>query len=130
MDALKKLAPHAHWLLRIGLASVFLYHGITKFPNIAGMSEAMGLPSIVVTLLAIVETAGGVAILAGAVASENLTRLAGLAFAVIMIAAIFMVHLEHGWNSIGNMGMEFQFTLLMTSLYFLIVGNGNSPTES
>ena len=56
---------------------------------------------------------------------DRLTQtLAGLAFAVIMVAAIFMVHLEHGWNSIGNMGMEFQFTLLMTSLYFLIVGNG------
>lgn len=25
---------------------------------------------------------------------------------------------------IGGMGMEFQFTLLMTSLYFLVVGNG------
>ena len=46
-----------------------------------------------------------------------------------MLGAIFMVHLQHGWNSVnmgsGNMGrgMEFQFTLLMLALFFLFVGN-------
>jgi len=124
MDTLKNLAPHAHWLLRLGLASVFLYHGATKFGDLGGMAEMMGMPVAMIGMLAAVEVGGGILILLGAVSKDWMTRLAGLAFAVIMVAAIFMVHLEHGWNSIGNMGMEFQFTLLMTSLYFLIVGNG------
>lgn len=124
MDSLKKLAPHAHWLLRIGLASVFLYHGAGKFSDLGGMAEMMGLPVFVFGLVAVAEVVGGVLILAGGASKDWMTRVAGLAFAVIMIGAIFTVHVEHGWNSIGNMGMEFQFTLLMTSLYFLIVGNG------
>lgn len=128
MDALKKLAPHAHWLLRIGLASVFLYHGSGKFSNLSGMAEGMGLPVFIFALVAIGEVGGGLLILLGGVSKDWMTRLAGLAFAVIMIGAIFRVHLEHGWNSIGNLGMEFQFTLLMTSLYFLLVGNGETSS--
>ena len=42
-----------------------------------------------------------------------------------MDGTIATVHLQFGWNSVGAMGMEFQFTLLMTSLYFLVVGNGS-----
>ena len=124
MDTLKNLAPHAHWLLRVGLASVFFYHGATKFGDLGGMAEMMGMPTAMIGLLAAVEVGGALLILLGGASKDWMTRISGLAFAVIMVAAIFMVHLEHGWNSIGNMGMEFQFTLLMTSLYFLIVGNG------
>jgi len=53
-----------------------------------------------------------------------------------MLGAIFMVHLQHGWNSVnmgsGNMGrgMEFQFTLLMIALYFLVVGNARADAEA
>ena len=38
---MKKLAPYAHWLLRIALAAVFLYHGLTKFPNAEKLSLMM-----------------------------------------------------------------------------------------
>lgn len=124
MDALKNLAPHAHWLLRIGLASVFAYHGIGKLADLSGAAAAMSMPVAMVGILGAVEAGGALFILLGARMKEWMTRLAGLGLAVIMLAAIFMVHLQHGWNSIGNMGMEFQFVLLMISLYFLIVGNG------
>ena len=30
---------HAHWLLRIGLASVFLFHGVGKLVDVAGFAE-------------------------------------------------------------------------------------------
>lgn len=129
MNALNSLAPRAHWLLRIALASVFLYHGLTKFPALQGLAEMMGMPVVLVGLLAVVETAGGVLVLAGGFGSDWMTRLGGLLIAPVMLGAIFMVHLQHGWNSVnmgsGNMGrgMEFQFTLLMVALYFLIAGN-------
>ncbi|MCB0717694.1 MAG: DoxX family protein [Bacteroidetes bacterium] len=125
MDFLNKLSPYAHWLLRIGLASVFLYHGSGKFGDLSATAESLGLPLVLAVLVAVGEVGGGLLILIGGASKDWMTRLAGLSFAVIMIGAIFKVHLQHGWSSIGNLGMEFQFTLLMTSLYFLIVGNGN-----
>lgn len=124
MNALKNLAPHAHWLLRIGLASVFAYHGLGKLGDLSGTAAAMSMPVAMIAMVGVVEVGGALFILIGASMKEWMTRLAGLGFAVIMVAAIFMVHIKNGWNSIGNMGMEFQFTLLMTSLYFVIVGNG------
>jgi len=123
MEVLKKMAPHAHWFLRIGLASVFLYHGGRKWLDLGAAAEGLGMPVLMATLVAIVEVGSVLLILAGGVAKDWMTRVAGLGFAVIMLGAILRVHLQNGWNSIGALGMEFQFTLLMTSLYFVAVGN-------
>lgn len=126
---MKALLPHAHWLLRLALASVFLYHGLTKFPALGMLSEMMGMPTIMIGLLATMETAAGVLILVGGFGPAWATRIAGAMIAVVMLGAIFMVHLQNGWNSVnmgmGNegQGMEFQFTLLMIALFFVITGN-------
>ncbi|PQJ35260.1 hypothetical protein BSZ35_12215 [Salinibacter sp. 10B] len=132
MNQLRAFAPYSHWFLRVALGSVFLYHGLTKFPVLGGMAEMMDMPVFVVGLLAIVETLGGLFVLLGGFGWDWMTRLAGLFIAPVMLGAIFMVHLQHGWNSVnmgsGNMGrgMEFQFTLLMIALYFLFVGNDHT----
>ena len=132
MERLNAFAPHAHWALRLALASVFLYHGLTKFPVLGGMAEMMGMPVFVVGLLATMEAIGGALILVGGAASDWVTRLGGVLIVPIMLGAIFMVHLQHCWNSVnmgtGNMGrgMEFQFTLLMIALYFALAGNSHS----
>lgn len=123
MDALKNVAPHAHWLLRIGLASVFAYHGGQKWLDLNAAAEGLGMPVFMVALIATVEVGSVFLILAGGFAKDWMTRVAGLGFAVLMLGAIIRVHLQFGWNSIGALGMEFQFTLLMTSLYFGTVGN-------
>jgi putative oxidoreductase len=89
-----------------------------------------------IAMLASMETLAGLLILIGGFAKDWMTRLAGLIVAVVMLVAIFMVHLEHGWNSVnmgsGNMGrgMEFQFTLTMIGLYFLAVGNGHQGSAT
>jgi putative oxidoreductase len=129
MNAFDRMTPFMHWALRLALGSVFLYHGLTKFPVLSGMAEMMEMPVFMVGLLAVMETAGGLLILIGGAGPDWATRLGGLLIIPIMLGAIFMVHLPHGWNSVnmgtGNMGrgMEFQFTLLMIALYFLITGN-------
>ena len=129
MNTLRTLAPHAHWLLRAALGSVFLYHGLTKFPALGGLAEMMGMPVFMVGVLATVETLGAVFVLAGGAGVDWMTRLGGLFIAPTMLGAIFMVHLQHGWNSVnmgsGNMGrgMEFQLVLFLIALYFLVVGN-------
>lgn len=128
MKFLNSIAPHAHWFLRLAIAAVFLYHGLTKFGNFGGVSEMLGFPVWLTVVLACSEVAGGALILAGGVAKDWMTRLAGLIFAIVMVVAIFTVHLQHGWNSIGNLGMEFQVTLLAIALYF--VTRGNDGTEA
>jgi putative oxidoreductase len=128
MDFLRRLAPYAHWLLRIALASVFLYHGLTKFPNLQGLSEMMQMPVFMIALVAIMETAAGVLILLGGFGKDWITRLGGLLIGPVMLGAIVMVHLPNGWSFMNN-GMEFQFTLLMLGLYFTLVGNGTLAAE-
>ena len=121
-----------HWALRLALGSVFVYHGLTKFPVLSGMADMMGMPVFMVGLLAVIETAGGLLIFFGGFGRDWATRVGGLLIIPIMLGAIFMVHLQHGWNSVnmgsGNMGrgMEFQFTLLMIALYFFVTGNNQA----
>ena len=95
--------------------------------DLGATSEMMGMPVALVAIIALVEVGGVLLLLGGGFSKDWMTRVAGLGFAAIMVGAIFMVHLPNGWNSIGAMGMEFQFTLLMTSLYFLVVGNRDEP---
>ncbi len=91
-DVLDSLKPHAHWLLRIGLAGVFLYHGIGKVMDLGGFSQMMGLSTPVAALVTLAEVAGGVGIIVGAFTNDLITRLAGLAIAPVMLGALFMVH--------------------------------------
>ncbi|MEE8625955.1 MAG: DoxX family protein [Acidiferrobacterales bacterium] len=133
-DALDSLKPHAHWLLRIGLASVFIFHGLYKVINFGGFSQMMGLPTSVAALVTFAELAGGVGIIIGAFTNDLITRLAGLAMAPIVLGAIFMVHWGR-WNfapaeEFPMGGMEFQVVLLLTALYFLVMGNGTDSSQA
>ncbi len=126
-DKLDSLKPHAHWLLRFGLAGVFIFHGMGKVMNIGGFAEMMGLPTSVAGLVTLAELAGGVGIIVGAFTNDLITRLAGLAVAPVMLGAIFMVHWGR-WNFMPGEGfpaggMEFQVVLLCSALYFLVMGN-------
>ena len=127
------LARNAHWLLRAGLASVFLYHGIAKFTlmGIAGFAGMMGLPLAVALLVALAEVLAGAGILAGSAVRGPLgdlaTRLSGLAVVPVMLGAIAMVHWGQ-WSFAASEshpmgGMEFQVVLLLMGLYFALRGN-------
>ena len=133
-DALDSLKPHAHWLLRIGLAGVFVYHGIGKVMDLGGFSQMMGLSTPVAALVTFAEVAGGVGIIVGAFTNDLVTRLAALALAPVMLGAIFMVHWGR-WNFMPAEGfpaggMEFQVVLLLTALFFLVMGNSGSSQTS
>ncbi len=145
-DALDSLKPHAHWLLRVGLASVFLYHGIGKVMDLGGFSQMMGLPTPVAALVTFAELAGGAGIIVGAfyaqipglprtpIMNDLITRLAGLAIAPVMLGAIVMVHGPR-WSftpaeGFPMGGMEFQVVLLFTALFFLVMGNAGSSRKS
>jgi len=123
------LAAAAHWLPRLAFAGVFLFHGVGKFPDLAGFAGMMGLPVPVALLVALAEMAGGLGILAGPLLRRDwITRLGGLATVPVMIGAIGMVHLGQ-WSFVASDthpmgGMEFQVLLLALGLWYLLVGNG------
>ncbi len=133
-DVLDSLKPHAHWLLRIGLAGVFLYHGIGKVMDLGGFSQMMGLSTPIAALVTLAEVAAGVGIIVGAFTNDLITRLAGLAVAPVLLGAIFMVHWGR-WNFMPAEGfpaggMEFQVILLLMALYFLVMGNGAGSSQT
>ncbi|MBT8141280.1 MAG: DoxX family protein [Gammaproteobacteria bacterium] len=118
---LSAISPYAHWPIRLSLAATFLYHGYGKFP-VADFAAVMGMAAPLAWAVAISELVAGVALLAGAFTKDIITRLGAAIVVVIMIGAIFMVHLKNGFD-VMNGGMEFQLLMLATGLYLLVKGN-------
>ena len=125
------VSRHAHWALRIALASTFLFHGLPKFPSLAQFAEGVGLPVAVAFLVPVAEVGGALLILLGGVLRGSLgdlaTRIGTVAFIPVLIGAIAMLHWPR-WSfepaeahPIG--GMEFQVALILISLYLLLKGN-------
>lgn len=127
MTFLNSFATHSHWALRLALGSVFLYHGLTKFPVLNDMAAMMGMPVAMIALLATIETAGGALVVLGGFMHDWMTRLGALLLAGPMLGAIMMVHwgqwafAPSATHPMG--GMEFQVTLLLLSLYLVLNGN-------
>ncbi|ROU01151.1 DoxX family protein [Histidinibacterium lentulum] len=122
--------PAAHWLPRLAVAGVFLYHGVTKFPGLAETAAFMGMPVFVWALVAIGEVAAGLGLLFGGAvttrAGDLATRVSGAVIAVIMVGAIWLVHWGQ-WSNIPSEthpmgGMEFQTLLLALGLYYVARG--------
>ena len=123
MNQLNKLSGIAHWLPRLSLAAIFIYHGFPKIAMAGDVAAMMGMPTIMVLMLGAVEIGGALLLLWGGFGPEWATRLAGLMFTAVMIGAIAMVHAQYGWNSInmgdnGGRGMEFQVLIIATSLLY------------
>lgn len=134
MKFLNNISPYAHWALRLALASVFLFHGIYKFTDLAGFAQMMQMPEFVALLVALAETVGGVLVIAGGFTKDWITRLAALMFIPVLIGAIFMVHWPQ-WNFVASAthkmgGMEFQVVLLLIALYLVITGNNGRQSAA
>ena len=114
MDIISK---NIHWLLRISLAGTFIAHGYPKLGGDLGMG-------IIGYLVGPFEFFGAIFILVGPFTKSFLTRLGSLMIAVIMLGAIFVVHLPQkiAWKQ-GNDGIEWQVLLLCVSIYFLVQGD-------
>ena len=125
-----QLSANAHWLLRIGVVSVFLYHGILKFSNLQGFATMLPISFTEVVFVALANVGSALIILGGFrndTWSDLATRI-GAAFNIpVMIGAISLVHWGR-WNFVPTDthpmgGMEFQVTLALLMLYLVITGN-------
>ena len=77
----------------------------------------MGLPLLMVYLVGLFEVGGAVLLLYG-IKEDWATRMGSILLAIIMVGAIFMVHLQHGWSD-----MEWQALILAICLLYATKGN-------
>ena len=128
---MKFLTSNAHFLLRISLASVFIYHGILKFMNLDGFAQMLPISYTMVVLVALTETGGGLLVLLGGLRDDAMADMAtrvGAALNIpVLIGAIALVHWGQ-WNFVPSEthpmgGFEFQAVLILVSLYLVITGN-------
>tara|TARA_A100001011_G_scaffold211522_1_gene219760 strand:- start:501 stop:923 length:423 start_codon:yes stop_codon:yes gene_type:complete len=127
----KPLIPITPWLLRLGLGTSFILHGIGKFPlppeKMVTWFESMGYmyPEIVTSLVALGEVGAGVGIIFGGLLNNHvgnlITRLSGGAVGVIMLGAIFIAYSD--WLVTKKLFMSEEIFLFLLGLYFAIKGN-------
>ncbi len=109
-------------LLRIATALAVLYHGSAILfgafggPRPHGFAAYMHAPDIVGYLVGLAQVAGGIAILTGI-----LIRVGAVCVIIIMLGAIFLVHIQHGFN-ISAGGAEYAITQLLVATTLLITG--------
>lgn len=132
------LTQNAHWLLRIALASVFVYHGALKLMNLEGFAQMLPISYLQVVLVALAETVGGLLVLLGGFRDDAISNLAtrvGAAMNIpVMIGAITLVHWGQ-WNFLPTEthpigGIEFQTVLLLIMVYLVITGNRSFPVNN
>ncbi|MEK3853841.1 DoxX family protein [Cytobacillus sp. FSL H8-0458] len=109
-----------NFILRAILGFIFFIHGLSKFQggisNTAGFFDSIGIPGFMAYIVAVIELAGGIALILGIG-----TKIVSVLFAVIMLGAIFTAKLPLGLLGNGQMaGYELDLVLLAASIYFVL----------
>lgn len=120
----EKRAGAALLAIRLASAACFLYHGsgilfgILGGPGPVAFAQHSRLPPLLGYLVGIAQFGGGLAMLTGLLA-----RLGALGIMVVMLGAIFMVHLPKGYD-VTKGGFEYALTQLLIAFAILIAGAG------
>lgn len=111
-------------LLRIASTLPFLYHGSAILfgwfggPGVARFAASHHWPVLVAYLIGFAQVAGGAAIATGI-----LFRVGAASIIAVMLGAIFLVHLSHGFD-VSNGGTEYALTQLLIASALLLTGSG------
>jgi len=110
--------------IRIASALAFLFHGSAILfgafggPGPVRFAAFMHAPAVIGYLVGLAQFCGGLAMSTGV-----FTRIGALALIVVMLGAIFLVHLPHGFD-IGHGGLEYALTQLLIAVAVLLAGPG------
>jgi putative oxidoreductase len=111
-------------IVRIASAQAFLYHGSGILFGAFGdggpqsFASAFHMPVAAAVLVGLGQLTAGLAVLTGV-----LIRLGALGIIALMMGAIVLVHLPHGFD-VSKGGMEYALTQLLLAVAFLIAGAG------
>lgn len=111
-------------LIRVASALAFLYHGSAILfgafggPGPAGFAGFMHAPVVVGYLVGLAQVGGGLAMLTGVFA-----RVGAVCITMVMLGAIFLVHLKHGFD-LSRGGVEYPLVQLLIALAVLVAGAG------
>lgn len=121
-------------VLRVMLGVVFFPHGAQKAlgwfgghgldATVQHFTTAMGIPHALALLVVAAEFLGAIGLIVG-----FLTRLCALGIFSVMVGAVYMVHLPHGFfmNWFGNQqgeGFEYHLLAIAIALALMIKGGG------
>lgn len=114
-------------VLRVALGIVFVAHGGQKLfvygiDGVSGAFAQMGMPAFLGPLIGASELLGGIALITG-----FLTPIAAAGLSLIMLGAIFKVHLPAGFFM--PQGYEFAFALLAGLVSLILVGAGTYSVD-
>lgn len=121
-----KNAPYGALLLRLSLGAMFIAHALLKYmvftmEGTAGFFASVGLPGGLwfTWLMFLMELLGGIALILGIYA-----RWVAIALLPILAGASW-IHWPNGWLfTATNGGWEYPVFLLVTSVAFILVGDG------
>ncbi|SDP95981.1 putative oxidoreductase [Actinopolyspora xinjiangensis] len=106
---------------RVVIGIVFVVHGLQKFTQwgISGTTDSFAqmeipAPALSAWFAALVETLGGIALIVGVA-----LPLAGALLAVVMLGALFFVHLSQGFS-------EYEYVLVLAAAALALGFNGGN----
>jgi putative oxidoreductase len=111
-------------LIRIASALAFFYHGSAILfgafggPGPQKFSAMLHAPVIVGYLVGLAQICGAVAMLTGI-----LFRAGAACIMIVMLGAIFLVHLPHGFD-VGKGGVEYALTQFLIAAALFLTGSG------
>ena len=110
--------------LRFASGLAFLYHGAAILfgafggPGPERFAVDHRFPVVVGYLVGLAQVVPAIAVLLGV-----FIRLSAVALIVVLLGAIFLVHLPHGFD-VSNGGMEYALTQLLIAFALLLMGGG------
>jgi putative oxidoreductase len=122
-------APYAALVLRVGLGTMLLAHGLLKvfvftIPGTVAFFEKVGFPGALAYYVIAAEVVGGLMLIVGLYA-----RWAALAALPVLLGAL-TVHLGNGWQfTAPNGGWEFPAFWAVALLAQSLMGNGAYALE-
>lgn len=115
--------------IRVVVGITFLLHGLDKLSDLSGTEQGfdgMGIPApgLMAPFVAVLETVGGIALIAGALAP-----LFAIGLAINMLVAALVVHVENGFFAADG-GYELVLVLGVASLAIAIAGAGRYSVDA
>lgn len=115
---------YAALILRVGLGTMFVAHGLLKLlvftlPGTAGFFEQVGFPGWTAYIVTFAEIGGGLLLIAGVA-----VRAVSLGLIPVLLGATF-VHFGYGWVfSSPNGGWEYPAFLTLAAVVQVLLGPG------